>query len=90
MMELEGDSPYPLQVLLQDQSGTLQAGLSQPGATQPEALGVDRHHRWVHVHLEQRAASVTQSSRRDTELVVDDAAYLKVRIITTGRLIRLQ
>lgn len=69
MMESEGDSSYPLQVLLQDQSGALQAGLGQPGATQPEALCVDRHHRWVHVHLEQQAESVTQSSRRDTQLM---------------------
>lgn len=42
---------YPLQVLLQDDSRTFQAGLSQPVTTQPEALGVNRGESRVEVHL---------------------------------------
>lgn len=51
MIRILSESSYPLQVLFQDQSRAFQAGLSQPGSTQPEALCVDRHHCRVHVHL---------------------------------------
>lgn len=38
---------YPLQVIFQDYARTFQACLCQPITTQPEALGVDWHHRRV-------------------------------------------
>lgn len=44
-------APYPLQVLFQDNSRTLQAALSQPVPTKPEALGVERSQSWIKINL---------------------------------------